>query len=96
LPRKAASVHGTRPTVVSRKISILKVFYAVPLAGSIGVLEPIKVVKILRGHETGLPNFSQHNISNACAEAFNSAIQLKANARWFRNFTNYRARILFH
>jgi len=28
---------------------------------------------------------------------FNSAIQLiKANARGFRNFVNYRARILFH
>ena len=37
------------------------------------------------------------NISNACAEGFNSTIQLiKANARGFRNFTNYRARILFH
>ena len=45
----------------------------------------------------GQVNFSQHKISNACAEGFNSAIQLiKANARGFRNFTNYRARILFH
>jgi transposase len=52
---------------------------------------------MLRRHETGLLNFSQHKISNACAEGFNSAIQLiKANARGFRNFTNYRARILFH
>jgi transposase len=61
-------------------------------------LEPIKkVVKMLRRHETGLLNFSQHHISNASAEGFNSAIQLiKANARGFRNFTNYRARILFH
>ena len=61
-------------------------------------LEPIKkVVKMLRRHETGLLNFSQHYITNACAEGFNSAIQLiKANARGFRNFTNYRARILFH
>ena len=61
-------------------------------------LEPVKkVVKMLRRHETGLLNFSQHKISNACAEGFNSAIQLiKANARGFRNFTNYRARILFH
>ena len=61
-------------------------------------LEPIKkVVKMLRRHETGLLNFSQHHISNACAEGFNSAIQLiKANARGFRNFTNYRAKILFH
>jgi len=42
-------------------------------------------------------SYSHHKISNACAEGFNSAIQLiKANARGFRNFTNYRARILFH
>jgi transposase len=61
-------------------------------------LEPVKkVVKLLRRHEAGLLNFSQHKISNACAEGFNSAIQLiKANARGFRNFINYRARILFH
>ena len=56
-----------------------------------------KVVKMLRRHEDGLLNYSHHKISNACAEGFNSAIQLiKANARGFRNFTNYRARILFH
>lgn len=61
-------------------------------------LEPIKkVVKMLRRHEAGLLNYSKHRISNACAEGFNSAIQLiKANARGFRNFKNYRARILFH
>jgi transposase len=61
-------------------------------------LEPVKkVVKMLRRHEEGLLNYSQHGISNACAEGFNSAIQLiKAHARGFRNFTNYRARILFH
>ena len=61
-------------------------------------LEPIKkVVKMLRRHATGLLNYSRHKISNACAEGFNSAIQLiKANARGFRNFTNYRARVLFH
>ena len=61
-------------------------------------LEPVKkVAKMLRRHETGLLNYSRHRISNACADGFNSAIQLiKANARGFRNFTNYRARILFH
>ena len=61
-------------------------------------LAPIKkVVRMLRRHEKGLLNYSQHRISNACAEGFNSAIQLiKANARGFRNFANYRARILFH
>jgi transposase len=61
-------------------------------------LEPIKkVVTMLRRHETGLLNYSRHRISNACAEGFNSAIQLiKANACGFRNFANYRVRILFH
>jgi transposase len=61
-------------------------------------LEPVKkVIKMLRRHETGLLNYSRHRISNACAEGFNSAIQIiKANARGFRNFKNYRAKILFH
>ena len=61
-------------------------------------IEPIKkVVKMLRRHEAGLLAYSRHRISNACAEGFNSAMQLiKANARGFRNFDNYRARILFH
>ena len=61
-------------------------------------LQPVKkVVGMLRRHLKGLLNYSRHPISNACAEGFNSAIQLlKANARGFRNFANYRARILFH
>ena len=37
-----------------------------------------------------------HRISNAPAEGFNSLIQaLKSAARGFRNFDNYRTRILF-
>ncbi len=61
-------------------------------------LEPIKkVVQMLRRHVQGLLSYSRHRITNASAEGFNSAIQLiKANARGFRNFTNYRARILFN
>ena len=61
-------------------------------------LEPVKkVVCMLRDHAQGLLNYSVHRISNASAEGFNSAIQLiKANARGFRNFANYRVRILFH
>ncbi len=61
-------------------------------------LEPVKkIIKMLRRHEQGLLNYSRHRITNASAEGFNSAIQLiKANARGFRNFNNYRARILFH
>ena len=65
-------------------------------------LEPIKKMVKMRGrgaagHLAGLLNYSKHGINNASAEGFNSAIQLiKANARGFRNFINYRARILFH
>ena len=40
-------------------------------------LEPIKkVVKMLRRHVEGLLSYSKHGISNACAEGFNSAIQI--------------------
>ncbi|MBC7620834.1 MAG: transposase, partial [Candidatus Saccharibacteria bacterium] len=80
------------------KVSAKRFFDAWSTNAMLSRLEPVKkVVKMLRRHETGLLNFSKHKISNGCAEGFNSAIQLiKANARGFRNFTNYRARILFH
>lgn len=60
-------------------------------------LEPVKkVVRMLRRHKTGLLNYITHRITNATAEGFNSAIQtIKANARGFRSFENYRIRILF-
>ena len=61
-------------------------------------LGPVKkVVKMLRRHLEGLFNYTTFHITNAMAEGFNSVIQLiKANARGFRNFESYRARILFH
>jgi transposase len=60
-------------------------------------IEPIKkVTKMLRRHNEGLINYTKHRITNAAAEGFNSIIQtLKANARGFRSFANYRIRILF-
>ena len=60
-------------------------------------IEPIKdVTKLLRRHEDGILNFIRHRITNAAAEGFNSVIQtIKANARGFRSFENYRTRILF-
>ena len=52
---------------------------------------------MLRRHLEGLFNYTTLHITNAMAEGFNSVIQLiKANARGFRNFESYRARILFH
>jgi transposase len=55
-----------------------------------------KVAKTLLRHEEGLLNWFKHRISNAMAEGFNSVVQsLKSAARGFRNFANYRVRILF-
>jgi len=60
-------------------------------------IEPIKaVVKMLRRHKDGLINYTKNRITNAAAEGFNSILQtLKATARGFRSFADYRTRILF-
>jgi transposase len=60
-------------------------------------IEPVKTVtKMLRRHRDGLINYTKHRITNAAAEGFNSIIQtIKANARGFRSFDNFRIRILF-
>lgn len=60
-------------------------------------LKPIvKVAKMLKRHLTGLMSYFRHRISNAVSEGLNSKIQsLKASARGFRNFENFRIRILF-
>ncbi len=61
-------------------------------------LEPIKKVALtLKNHLSGLLNYFLYPITNAMTEGFNSKIQaIKADARGFRRFENYRARILFH
>ena len=54
------------------------------------------VAKMLKRHLQGLLNFVRFAITNAVAEGFNSKIQaIKADARGFRNFLNYRTRVLF-
>ena len=56
----------------------------------------VKVAQMLRRHRERIVTWFQHPISNAAAEGFNSRIQaLKSAARGFRNFANYRTRILF-
>jgi len=56
----------------------------------------IKVAHTLQNHLLGLLTYFRHKITNAMTEGFNSTIQsLKASARGFRNFENYRTRILF-
>jgi transposase len=55
-----------------------------------------KVAKSLKAHLGGLLTYFRHRITNALTEGFNSKIQaIKANARGFRRFENYRTRILF-
>jgi transposase len=56
----------------------------------------IKVAKMLKRHLPGLMSYIEHRITNAISEGFNSRIQsIKSAARGFRNFDNYRTRILF-
>lgn len=60
-------------------------------------LKPImKVARTLKRRLPNLLTYFKHHITNATSEGFNSRIQaIKANARGFRNFENYRTRILF-
>ena len=55
------------------------------------------VATTLKKHLTNLLTYFVHPITNAISECFNSNIQaIKSDARGFRSFINYRARILFH
>lgn len=60
-------------------------------------LDPIKkVARALKAHLSGLLNYFLYPITNAVTEGLNNRIQqIKANARGFRSFANYRTRILF-
>jgi transposase len=60
-------------------------------------LAPIKkVAQTLRNYRSGILNYTRHRITNAAAEGFNSMLQaISSNARGFRNFANYRDRVLF-
>ena len=60
-------------------------------------LKPVvAVAQMLKRHLANLLTYLRHHITNAVTEGLNSKIQsLKAAARGFRNFQNYRTRILF-
>lgn len=60
-------------------------------------LKPVvEVAQMLKRHLENLLTYLKHHITNAVTEGLNSKIQsLKAAARGFRNFSNYRIRILF-
>lgn len=61
-------------------------------------LKPMSdVAKMLKRHFDNIITYLKHRITNALIEGFNSKIQsIKANARGFRNFNNYRTAILFN
>ncbi|MFQ3167644.1 MAG: hypothetical protein ACI8QI_000175 [Limisphaerales bacterium] len=55
-----------------------------------------KVARMLKRHLDRILSWFRHHISNGMAEGYNSRIQsIKTAARGFRNFANYRTRILF-
>jgi transposase len=57
----------------------------------------IDVAKMIKRHFENIVTYFRHRISNAFAEGMNSVIQhIKASARGFRNFENYRIAILFY
>lgn len=61
-------------------------------------LKPIiDVAKMLKRHFENIITYIKYRITNAFAEGINSRIQqIKANAKGFRNFDNYRVSILFY
>ena len=61
-----------------------------------GIKPMIKVANTLKRHLYGLLTWFDSMIDNALTEGFNSTIQsLKASARGFRNFENFRTVVLF-
>ncbi len=56
----------------------------------------VDVARMLKRHLENLLTYLKHRITNAVTEGLNSKIQsIKSAARGFRNFKNYRTRILF-
>lgn len=65
-------------------------------AQEIGCKPLTKVAIMLDDHLRGLLNYHFHHTTNATAEGINGLIQqIKANARGFRRFRNFRVAILF-
>ncbi len=57
----------------------------------------VDVAKLMKRHLPNILTYLRHLITNAMMEGFNSKIQsIKANARGYRNFANYRIAILFY
>ena len=66
-------------------------------AAALGNRHLTKVAEMLRDHLNGLLAYIEHRVTNSYAEAENSKIQiLKASARGYHKFENFRIAILFH
>lgn len=62
-----------------------------------GMKPMIKVADMLKDKLQGVLNYIEYNITNGTSEGLNSLIQgLKAAARGYRNFENFRISILFY
>ncbi len=62
-----------------------------------GIKPMIRVANMFKRHLEGILRWYDMFITNAITENFNAKIQaIKANARGFRNFENYRIAILFN
>ena len=84
----------SQPTVAAAR-NFLENWCANAFDKSIAALN--SVANMLAAHAEGLTNFMEHRITNSLAENLNGKIQhLKASARGFRSFENYRTNILFY
>ena len=62
-----------------------------------GLKHMVKVANTLKNHLYGLLAWFDSRINNALTEGFNTTIQaLKATAKGYRNFENFRTVILFY
>jgi transposase len=75
-------------------LSFFEVWYARAVRCRIKPM--IAAAKMLKRHLLNLLNYHHYRLTNATAEGLNSRIQaIKADARGFRSFQNFRVRILF-
>ena len=88
---------GEAVDIVTRARQFFNIWYRLAVRSKLAPI--VKVAKTLKTHLEGLLNllnYFRHRITNAMSAGINSAVQkIKATARSFRNFDNFRTRILF-
>ena len=71
--------------------------YLAGKAGTSALNLGVEAARTLKRHLGNILTYFKHRISNSASEGLNAKIQLiKADARGFRNFENFRTAILFH